>query len=301
MVGVINPHNDSQLDDFRNRAKNASYVLQPGDPWPSEADIPGRQPQSPSPPSTTTSTSSAPPPPTTVTALPTPTRTNDNGGGGGLSSGGVAGVSLGAAAVVALIGALFFFLGRRRTDAAHSVAGNSVLGYPPMRAGPMPAGFRGSGDPAAYGLGGAYGPDPSAFPPRSVGTASPLGDEGKQYGWRSSRQSTLRNGRPVEMGAEGDAATVRDTWGFPALDSAGSPLYPPPPPQQQQQPQQQPHPQPHPQPNGIPPAMYHPQGLPSGPPSTNNDPAPPTNGAAVAGSAVDPGRYGGRGPGPEQH
>lgn len=300
MVGVINPRDSTPLDDFRNRAKNTSFMLQPGEQWPAESQGqppgPGQPPPSQSQLPTTSSSSSS------TTSLPTitvpavaPTPTPVGNSNSQLGAGGIAGVSLGSAAVVALIGALFFVLGRRKTEGTHAGLGSEK---PPSMY-PHPASPSG-GPRGSAGFGGAY--DPSGYPPRSVGTASPLGDEQKPYGWRSSRQSTLR-GRPVEMssndvGHEDPAATIREPWSYMPPDSLGSPVYPPPPPHQHQpQSQQQQQQQQHPPPPGMPPATYHSLSPPSGPPSTNADAAPPTNGAAVAGSAIEPGRYRGS----EQH
>ncbi|KAA8911995.1 hypothetical protein FN846DRAFT_997864 [Sphaerosporella brunnea] len=163
MVGVVNPRQDQPLDTYRAEAKNASFVLQPGDSWPSEAQgvttVPGS-------PTFATATS---PPAVTVTASNTPTPTQSTATHtSSLSVGGIAGIAIGAVGVVALIGGLFFFLGRTKSQpppppppAATYEKQGPVSYIAPMSPPPPPFIDR----QLAYR---AYSPDPRAFPPQAL-------------------------------------------------------------------------------------------------------------------------------------
>jgi hypothetical protein len=180
MVGVINPKANQPLDTYRDGAKKASFVLQPGDSWPSEAESNTKLPNPPAFPSSTS------PAEITVTASPTPTTMPTSSSSSTLSAGGIAGVALGAAAVVTLIGGLFFFLGRRKSQppsaplvaAAYEKQG-PVNYIAPLS--PPPSAFT---EHMAYR---GYAPDPRAFPPHTL-------VDDKPPGWRETRSS-----RPVEM------------------------------------------------------------------------------------------------------
>jgi hypothetical protein len=179
MVGVVNPREDQPLDTFRAAAKNASYVLQPGDGWPSEAQGVTTAPNAPT--FTTTPTAAV-----TVTATPTPTPSHTSNSAP-LSSGGIAGVAIGAAAVVALIGGLFFFLGKRKDQQAPPPPIATAYEKPgpvsyiaPMS--PPPPEFLDHA--AAYR---SYTPDPRAFPPQAM----------EDEKWRDS--TVINSGPPVEM------------------------------------------------------------------------------------------------------
>ncbi|KAK7534050.1 uncharacterized protein J3D65DRAFT_700665 [Phyllosticta citribraziliensis] len=100
MVGVINPVQ-------KERAGDSSYALSPGESFPSEAD-------------STSVRGSIP------TSTGSPTSSNDSGG---LSGGAIGGLVVGAIAVVALIGALFFFFGRNKS-LKEEVALKSPVGSP---------------------------------------------------------------------------------------------------------------------------------------------------------------------------
>ncbi|KAA8648092.1 hypothetical protein EYZ11_006162 [Aspergillus tanneri] len=97
MVGVINPNASMTWEAQYKKAKEYPYMLEPGQSPPAEGDTPG------SPSSTSTSS---------------PNSTGSSGGGGGsssqLSGGAIAGIVVGVVAFVALLGALFFVLGRNR-------------------------------------------------------------------------------------------------------------------------------------------------------------------------------------------
>ncbi|KAK7554681.1 hypothetical protein IWX47DRAFT_907143 [Phyllosticta citricarpa] len=93
MVGVVNPNKTTSLQVQKNRAGDSSYALSPGEDFPSEAD--------------STSVMGSNP-----TSTGSPTSSDDSGG---LSGGAIGGLVVGAIAVVALIGALFFFFGRNKS------------------------------------------------------------------------------------------------------------------------------------------------------------------------------------------
>jgi hypothetical protein len=103
-------------------AANASYVLQPGDPFPAEGETPGVSdgPTAPAYPSATNSGSAA--------------AASSSGAAATISHkssfppGAIAGVVVGAVAIIALAAALFYFVGRHRTVKAREAAGAALSG-----------------------------------------------------------------------------------------------------------------------------------------------------------------------------
>ncbi|KAF2002362.1 hypothetical protein P154DRAFT_574306 [Amniculicola lignicola CBS 123094] len=95
MVGAINPNSSALLITQRDLALNASYMLQPGEPFPAEG-------------------SPLPPLPSS-TASPNPTSNPITKHPHSLSKGVIAGIVVGALSVCILAALLFFFIGRSRT------------------------------------------------------------------------------------------------------------------------------------------------------------------------------------------
>jgi hypothetical protein len=207
MVGVVNPREDQPLATFRAAAQNASYVLQPGQGWPSEAEGVTTAPNAPT---FTSATGAA----VTVTATPTPDPTSSHNSSEStrLSAGGIAGVAIGAAAVVALIGSLFFFLGRRKDQQLPPIATayekpGPVSFIAPMspQLPPPPSEFV---DHAASYRG--YTPDPRAFPPQSL-----VDDK-----WRDS--TITNSGPPVEMMGSPSGDYYESHGGHSRAESVGT-------------------------------------------------------------------------------
>jgi len=101
MVGVINPNELVSLQKQKDAAKSAPYQLAPGEPWPAEGAQPGAETA-------------------TVSGLSQPTSTtsngqSNNGGSHRLSGGAIAGIAIGAVAILLLAAALFYFIGRSKT------------------------------------------------------------------------------------------------------------------------------------------------------------------------------------------
>lgn len=197
MAGVVNPRNDTPIAEYQAEAKKpGTFVLQPGEDWPAEAEN-SRTPLGPSSVPTGGSelpSSSTSPPVQVVTAV-APGVTAAAATSGAMPVGGIAGVVLGSVAVVVLICGLFFYLGRRRRSdsTGHgtppSMAYNKK-GQPPVMAGGgyiphQPPQQPLYGEAMSYR---AYPPEPRAFPP------GVLADD-KLY----NRQSQ-QGGPPVEIG-----------------------------------------------------------------------------------------------------
>jgi len=95
MMGIVNPSKNETLEGLLKNAKDVDYQLRPGDEWPKEEDNP------------------------TSTATPgknddSSNSDSDNGGGKkSLSTGAIAGIAVGGAAVLLLAGALLYLCGRR--------------------------------------------------------------------------------------------------------------------------------------------------------------------------------------------
>lgn len=96
MMGVVNPSKNETIDGWLEKAKDVDYQLRPGDPFPTEEGFPSN------------------------TASPGGSDKdkddNNSSGGGGhksLSTGAIAGIAVGGAAVLLIAGALLFLCGRR--------------------------------------------------------------------------------------------------------------------------------------------------------------------------------------------
>lgn len=112
MVGVINPNATTSLATQRQLAKSSTFMLQPGEPWPSEG---------PADPFTTTATTGATAV-TTSTATPQPNYTESAGEAKKsytLSTGAIAGVAIGGVAIVLMAAALLYFCGQRSRKSKH--------------------------------------------------------------------------------------------------------------------------------------------------------------------------------------
>lgn len=88
MVGVINPNSSTSLDTQKQGASQSRFMLAPGQPFPSEADIPSGD--------------------LNPTAKP-------KSSSGSLSKGGIAGIVIAGVVVALLAAAVFFLLGRHKT------------------------------------------------------------------------------------------------------------------------------------------------------------------------------------------
>lgn len=99
MVGAINPNASTSLENQRQLAEASTFALVPGEDWPSEGSIPSGVATS----STPSSTSSSGP--ATVTAVASSSH--------GLSSGAIAGIAIGGAAVLLAAGVAIWFCGRQ--------------------------------------------------------------------------------------------------------------------------------------------------------------------------------------------
>jgi hypothetical protein len=96
MVGVINPNDTQTLDRQIEYAKEAEFMVAPGEDLPTEAS------------STLSHATSAPTGATSSTPAP-------SGGSSKLSGGAIAGIVVGAVAFLAICAALFFFVGRTKS------------------------------------------------------------------------------------------------------------------------------------------------------------------------------------------
>lgn len=102
MVGVINPNASTSLQQQKDDAKDSSFMLLPGQPWPAEANNPF-------------STGSAPTSTPTPTATSAPAATSSSSSShssSGLSGGAIAGIVIGAAAIALGAAVALFLCGR---------------------------------------------------------------------------------------------------------------------------------------------------------------------------------------------
>lgn len=101
MVGVINPNASTSLSHQKQLAGESTFVLVPGEDWPSEGSIPSG-----------VATSSTTPTPT-QTATTTTTTAAAASSHSGIGVGAIAGIAIGGAAVLLLAGVAIWFCGRQ--------------------------------------------------------------------------------------------------------------------------------------------------------------------------------------------
>lgn len=117
MVGVINPSANESLAVQRQFAENSSFMLQPGEAWPSESTpdpFSSSSSATPTPTSKSSSLTSAPTAAATTTVAAVSTNHSSS-----LSSGAIAGIAIGAAAVAILAAALLYLCGRQSRRPEH--------------------------------------------------------------------------------------------------------------------------------------------------------------------------------------
>ena len=132
MMGVINPNASESLQVQRDSVTNSSIMLQPGQAWPAEGSstiLP------------TTTVTSAPTSASTPYSQPAATTSaaaTASSHKSSLSTGAIAGIAIGGAAVLIAAGVLIWWCGRQsrrkqiQPDAPPTYAPPQISGYPPM-------------------------------------------------------------------------------------------------------------------------------------------------------------------------
>ncbi|KAI5787894.1 hypothetical protein FPQ18DRAFT_414108 [Pyronema domesticum] len=196
MVGVINS-DAKNLSDYKAGALKANFQLSPGDPWPAEGS------------GTTPNPIDSNGKVVTIIQPSTPADNSVK-----LSVGGIAGIVVGTVAIVAILGALFFFLGRSKTKqepvpaipATPSTPGPQTMDMPPpmypMSQSPPPQ-FAPGMDANPYGYHGYQ----QAYTPvdNRASTVSAMGfNDNKSYapGWRESQQPEMMQQHAAELGGD---------------------------------------------------------------------------------------------------
>lgn len=127
VADYVNRSAEQTLEDFRSRAVKADYQLSPGQKPPSEGG-------------------------TTTTSTSTSTSTHK-----GLSTGAIVGIVVGAIGAVAVVGLLFFLIGRSRrrsaSEKAAAAAAAASLAQPVVDVGPAPGAYGDHPPPQYYGQG----------------------------------------------------------------------------------------------------------------------------------------------------
>jgi hypothetical protein len=111
MVGVINPNASTSLVTQKQLAKDSTFMLLPGEAWPSEDENPFQ---------TSTSTSSATPTPTHTSDSAATSSAASSPSHSGLAPGAIAGIAIGAAAVALGFAIALFLCGRHSRNQRHS-------------------------------------------------------------------------------------------------------------------------------------------------------------------------------------
>lgn len=185
MIGVINPNNTQTLDVQLAYTENATLQLTPGDAFPSE-------------------TGSS----TKATSTPSSAAGSTSGGGGGgssnsLSAGAIAGIAIGAAAVLVLAGVMFYLCGRRGgLDKAYN--GQSRQSFPPAMV------------EAKYVPGGPKSPGQATYATTTY-SSTPSNEPHRQ----GTPQYSL-SGSPPPMSIRSE--TSYQHFGSPPLHQVGSPM-----------------------------------------------------------------------------
>lgn len=126
MVGVINPNSSTSLAHQKQLAAESTFVLVPGQNWPSEESVPSGVATSSSATATATAT-------TTPTATAVPVSSHS-----AISVGAIAGIAIGGAAVLLLAGMAIWFCGRQSTRSRNAMPGapaqETSFGYNPNTA-----------------------------------------------------------------------------------------------------------------------------------------------------------------------
>jgi len=168
MVFAINPTPEQNWDDFNKRAIAADYEMSPGQKPPSEGG-------------TNTSSSSK-----------------------GLSTGAIVGIVIGAIAAIAIIGLLFFLIGRsRRKSAAEKAASAAPLAQPPVDGGPAPVHYGDHPPPGYYGQAahGQTGWDGKGLAPPHSPVPSQFNPHASMYG-SPAPTNPHQSWAPSELGGE---------------------------------------------------------------------------------------------------
>lgn len=146
MVGVINPNSSNQITEQIKLAHQANLMLQPGEAFPNEGIASSASALA----STATATVTATPT-SSPTASSTPAASSKK-----LSSGAIAGIAVGAVAVLAIAGALFYLFGRNRRLKERITQRDSTMPHPETKQSPSSTLY------PMYG--GGIGGDPNSPP-----------------------------------------------------------------------------------------------------------------------------------------
>jgi len=115
MVGVINPGPRDNITAVQAAAKLRDYGLTPGEPFPDDGV--SRKPDTPSDNQDKGNNSGT---------------ASGGGSGGGLGTGAIVGIAIGGIAALALVGLLFFFVGRKKSEPAAAPAPTATEPKTPM-------------------------------------------------------------------------------------------------------------------------------------------------------------------------
>ncbi|GME60994.1 Cyclin-like protein [Neofusicoccum parvum] len=131
MVGVINPNKSTSLETQKQKAGESSFMLNPGEKFPDEAASSSVVSGAAKATATATSTS-------TVAAA----AGGSSSGGSSLSGGAIAGIVVGAVAVIGILAALFFYVGRNKSlkekvNRQSATMSPQMGGSPPMFQSPV--------------------------------------------------------------------------------------------------------------------------------------------------------------------
>lgn len=213
MVGVINPNEIETLDMQKAYAKNSTYMLNPGEPFPPEASDMASLTQVPTSTTSPAAVSSA----TAVASSAAPALASPSPHHS-FPSEAIAGIAIGAVAVLVLCGALFFYMGRSkaleevidRKDGTvvttsqvppdQYMGGGYGHGYAPVQ----PHDFRNSNTSSQLPAYQNYPPAYQNYPPSSEANQSEFGSPVNEMAEKAELASPTRTPGPHEL--DGTAA-----------------------------------------------------------------------------------------------
>ncbi|KAL2199199.1 hypothetical protein P885DRAFT_75614 [Corynascus similis CBS 632.67] len=201
MIGVINPNSTQTLAKQLKYAEDATYQLMPGEPFPSETPVPT---------------------PTPGEGPPKDDSDSDSGSGGGsrLSAGAIAGIAIGAAAVLILGAALLYLCGRR---------GGFDKAYRKSALGPTAAAAAVAGGSGGSGGGGRSGNGAGSTSPNMVeanyanGGAVVGGDGGHGGGVGHNTKSPGQVSMSTFSGHDPRSSVYANAGGYPYIGTTPSP------------------------------------------------------------------------------
>jgi len=196
MVFAVNPTPEQPWETFKKEAVEADYEMSPGQTPPAENGV------------------------NNGNSGDDPSDSSSSSGSKGISTGAIVGIVIGAIAAIAIIGLLFFLIGRsRRKSAAEKEATAAPLAQPPVDAGPAPVHYGDHPPPGYYGqvAHGQTGWDGKGLAPPHSPVPSQFNPHASMYG-SPAPTNPHQSWAPSELGGESTSQPQRVEIYTPGID-----------------------------------------------------------------------------------